>query len=124
MAVSYGKGFYGKATKLHSKIVRERKKCENCGDTGYRNLQCAHIISRKYSNTRTLEANAFCLCAKCHRFFSDWPVEFAEFVVDNLGHEEYTRLKSLAQGKKKVDWEKEHARLAKIAKDLGIERRG
>lgn len=124
MGVSYGKGFYGKATKLHSKIVRERKKCENCGENGYRNLQCAHIISRRYSNTRTKEENAFCLCARCHRYFSDWPVEFAMFTLKMIGETEYLRLKKSAESKNVVDWEKEYHRLAKIAKELGIERRG
>lgn len=124
MAVRYGKGFYGKATKLHSKIVREKRVCECCGENGYRKLQCAHIISRKYSATRTKEENAFCLCARCHRYFSDWPVEFAEFVLKMIGEEKYEELKALATSGEQVDWEREYGRLRTIAKNLGIERRG
>lgn len=118
MSVSYGKGAYGKATKLHSKVVRERKICEKCGDKCYRNLQCAHIISRRYSATRTLEENAFSLCAACHRFFSDWPMEFTAFVFEKIGEAKYKELKDLALSGRKVNWEKEVDRLQRVYRKL------
>lgn len=118
MSVSYGKGAYGKATKLHSKVVRERKVCENCGDKCYRNLQCAHIVSRRYSATRTLEENAFSFCASCHRYFSDWPVEFTKFIEKTIGLKKYEELKDLAQSGNKVNWEKEVDRLQRVYRKL------
>ena len=51
MADIYGKGAKGRATRLHALITRDFGKCMNCGTTNA--LQCAHIISRKYSQTRT-----------------------------------------------------------------------
>lgn len=101
-----------KATKLHAELVRARGACQNCGTT--RNLQCAHIVSRRFSNTRTLTGNAFCLCAKCHMRFTEWPLEFAEFVVAQIGEDAYEQLKQLALAGGKVDWEAELQRLRAI----------
>lgn len=100
MANIHGKGARGKATKLHSLIVRERANyvCENCGNTREESqIQCAHIISRNYGATRTDERNAFALCAKCHWRFGKWPIEFARFVFDKIGEEEYDRLAAKAE---------------------------
>ena len=118
MAVAYGKGDKGKATKLHSVIVRSRGYCENCGDDTYEKLQCAHIISRRYSATRTDETNAFALCWKCHRRFTDFPVEFSHFVTDKIGTEKYDQLRDKAEGLGKMDWTEELARLKQIWVDL------
>lgn len=100
------------ATRLHSLIVRSRGTCENCGDrwrqTGSK-LECAHIISRRYAKTRTLEGNAFCLCTRCHMHFTEWPLEFAEFVTDQ--GIDYEWLRRLAESPGKVDWYEENDRL-------------
>lgn len=117
MTVSYGKGPKGKATKLHSQIVRARGACENCGSV--QNLQCAHVVTRKYSATRTDENAAFCLCATCHRRFTDWPLEWAEFVEAKLGRTEYDRLQWKAEQVTKVDWEAELERLKALWSDIG-----
>jgi hypothetical protein len=39
-----------------AELVRARGSCERCGTT--ENLQCAHIISRRYSQTRCRLDNA------------------------------------------------------------------
>lgn len=110
--VSYGKGAPKKATKLHSLIVRSRGACENCGERDYSKLQAAHIVSRKYAKTRTDETNAYCLCATCHWRFTNWPLEFAAFVLDHLGDEAYNALRAKAHDTTtKVDWNAEVARL-------------
>ncbi len=119
MAASSGKGARGKATKLHSLIVRERAGfvCENCGRTKEEGqMQCAHIVSRNYGQTRTDLRNAVCLCAKCHWFFGKWPVEFARFVEDKIGLELYEELKEKAlEGRgKKLDWVSELIRLEHV----------
>jgi 5-methylcytosine-specific restriction endonuclease McrA len=111
------------ATRLHSLIVRSRGRCENCGDawraTGSK-LECAHIVSRRYSRTRTLVENAFCLCSKCHMRFTEWPLEFAAFVEEKIGAERYAELRTLAQSTAKVDWYDELDRLRAVAERLGV----
>jgi len=102
MAVAYGTGDKGKATKLHSILIRTTGFCENCGGNNY--LQCAHIISRRYSGTRTDLRNAFSLCASCHRRFTDWPREFSHFITDTWAAECYDALKDKANTSVKVDW--------------------
>lgn len=94
MAVAYGKGPKGKATRLHSLVVRKRGRCQRCGSTA--NLQCAHIIGRKFSATRTDENNAWCLCASCHARFTDHPDEHMAFVAETIGMDAFDVLKRKA----------------------------
>lgn len=122
MAVSYGKGDKGKATKLHSKLVRMLGYCENCGTSDYAKLTCAHIVKRRYSNTRTKICNAFVLCYSCHRMYEDWPRKFSKFITDNLGGEKYELLEHIANhGTTKFDWTTELERLKKIEKEIDEE---
>lgn len=111
------------ATRLHSQIVRARGRCENCGDdwraTGSK-LECAHIVSRRYSRTRTDLDNAFCLCSRCHMRFTEWPLEFAEFVTAKIGEAKYRALVEKAHGIGKVDWYDELDRLRAIAAGMGV----
>src|SRR5690606_26286582 len=83
------------ATALHSRLIRAQGYCERCGDqwqsTGSK-LECAHIVSRRYSRTRTDLDNAFCLCSRCHMRFTEWPLEFAEFVIERIGEAKYRAL--------------------------------
>lgn len=90
----YGKGLRGKATKLHSELVRSRGRCENCGGT--QNLQTAHIIGRRYAATRVDPLNAFCLDAKCHMRFTEHADEWMAFIDRTIGRDEYDRLKQKA----------------------------
>ncbi len=105
-----------KATALHSQIVRARGRCENCGATT--NLQCAHIISRRYAQTRTRLDNAVCACARCHMHWTEWPLEFAVFVEEHIGLAHYQKLQLLAQETTKVDWDAEVARLTLVLKQV------
>lgn len=108
-------------TRLHSQIVRSRGRCENCGD-GWRatgsKLECAHIISRRFSNTRTLVENAFCLCSRCHMRFTEWPLEFAAFVLERIGQDRYDYLHRVAHEQRKMDWHAELDRLRLLVADL------
>lgn len=83
-------------------------------------MQCAHIISRVYTQTRTNEDNAFCLCASCHYRFGKWPVDFAEFVYENLGKDKYNELKQLALSGRgqSFDWDAEVVRLKTLLEKL------
>lgn len=120
MSNIYGKGDKAKATKLHSLIVRSRGRCERCGEQDYSKLQCAHIISRKYSATRTDENNSWSLCAKCHRRLTDFPREHSHFITDTIGSEAYEVLRERAETVTKLDWSQELARLKERAKELGL----
>lgn len=95
MTVSYGRGPKGKATRLHSQVVRARGRCEKCGMVDG-TLQCAHIIGRTFAATRTDERNAWCLCASCHRRLTDHPDEHMQFVAQTIGMDEFHRLKTKA----------------------------
>ena len=118
MSNIYGKGPKGKATKLHAAIVRRRGSCESCGSTDH--LQCAHIISRKYSWTRTALDNAFCLCARCHRHFTDNPIEFGQFTIEQIGSAKYDELKRRRETLDKFDWDLEAKRLYDLSKAWGL----
>lgn len=118
MSNIYGKGDKGKATRLHALITRDFGRCMKCGATEA--LQCAHIISRKYSWTRTDLDNAFCLCASCHMYFTDNPVEFGQFTIDQIGEANYDLLLEKRRSTAKVDWSAEAARLHEIAKERGL----
>lgn len=118
MSVSYGKGSKGKATKLHSELVRSIGYCENCGST--QNLQAAHIVGRKYSATRTLICNAYCLCASCHRRYTDWPRDFSHFITTTPAQKYYDEMAFIAKSNNKVDWD-ERLEILKSYKDMRVE---
>lgn len=129
MAVSYGKGKKGTATKLHSKIVRSLGRCEACDykcpcpdewkhGTACK-LQCAHIEGRKASGTRTQLRNGFCLCSSCHRKFTDKPLTFSRFVTQSWAQEYRERLLELSRPLTyKFDWDEEVVRLKAVEQDL------
>jgi 5-methylcytosine-specific restriction endonuclease McrA len=131
MPVHQPKGAKGRCDDLFSLIIRSRGVCERCGETcacpdapGRHTRACklttSHIVSRRYSATRTDVLNAQCLCYSCHRHFTDWPREFSHWITDSIGSELYDRLKSKAELVTKVDWNEELIRLKAIATELGI----
>lgn len=120
MAVSYGKKAKEKATRLHSKIVRSRGRCERCGESDYSKLQCAHIIRRTYSATRTMPEASWALCYRCHWLTEKEPDEFMKLVDSTIGLPRFYELKQLALDGvgKKVDWEAEVKRLQQLVEEL------
>ncbi len=112
MPVKRFKGAKAKADVLFSKIIRSIGECENCYKTEH--LQTAHIISRRYSNTRTDLRNAFCLCAGCHRRFTDHPREFSRFITRTWAQEYYDHIYRKSQEVGKIDWDDEVFRLKQI----------
>lgn len=116
--IKRAKGYKAKADALFSKIIRSPGYCLRCGSV--ENLQCAHIISRKYSATRCDLRNAYCLCAADHFYFTNWPREFSKFVTDHTGSEVYDELKAKAETITKINWEDEYARLKVIGAEKGI----
>jgi hypothetical protein len=103
------KGAKARADKYFSLIVRSRGECQCCGSDQF--LQCAHVISRRYSHTRCMDLNAFCLCAGCHHHFTDHPVSFGIFVLGQIGEEGYQILKETSNLTGKLDWFKVAAEL-------------
>lgn len=101
-----------KADDIFSQIVRSHGYCEKCGKgSDVAQMQCAHIVSRRFSNTRTDFRNAFCLCAGCHRYFHDYPKEFSGFVENNWAAKGYGKMFKLSRIATKMDW---FARLAEL----------
>ncbi len=104
-----------KADKAFSLMIRQRDgvcvanraRTEKCESPRY--LQCAHIHSRSYSATRLDPENAVTLCRSCHRYFTDRPLEWAEFIGEILGENYYNRLgiRALAGARRShaIDWE-------------------
>lgn len=105
----------GKADRLFSLLIRSRGACEKCGERDYAKLQCAHIIGRRYSATRTDERNAWCLCARCHLRLTDHPDEHVAFTLQTIGPEVFDELKAEAlagiKGGPEAFWESEVVRL-------------
>jgi hypothetical protein len=115
------KGAKLRADKLFSQIIRSRGACENCGATGEGAfLQCAHIISRRYANTRCDEDNALCLCARCHHFFTDHPVSFGAVILDRIGFDAYADLVRRSQASQRVIWNDVVQRLKLRAQELEL----
>jgi len=111
MAVKRNKGIKGKADKFFSEVIRSVGYCEakdwddlKCSPQ----LQCMHIISRKYNATRCDLRNAFSGCAAHHRYFTDHPRQFSRFITTTCAHKYYDdvwrRSRDSSIGKQ-VDWE-------------------
>jgi len=75
------------------RTIRNGGKCERCGSRGNnsRDIQWAHLKSRRYLSVRWSEDNCFCLCAKCHRWFTDNPDDFYKW-IEKHHSEQYERL--------------------------------
>jgi len=52
--------------------------CEHCYSK--QNLQWCHIKSRQYNSVRWSEYNAGCICATCHRWFTNNPDRFIKWL--------------------------------------------
>jgi hypothetical protein len=63
--------------------MRDGHKCKKCLSPD--NLQSAHIYSRTFRSTRWTVLNGLTLCAKCHFWAHQEPIEFAGFVGKELG---------------------------------------
>ena len=62
-----------KADRLLSKFIRSLDHCEKCGSL--KNLQAAHVYSRRFVNLRYDTQNLLCLCSKCHFQWHDSPLD-------------------------------------------------
>lgn len=99
-----------KADKLFGQIIRSRGRCQRCDRQPPEvSLQCAHILSRRFTATRWDENNALCLCAGCHFWAHNNPIEFTKLVEGILGTENLEKLlekaRSYAGRVSRVDYE-------------------
>ena len=85
-----------------SNTIRESYdyECCHCGENHRHNpgfIHCAHVHTRKHRSTRWCPTyGAVALCARCHRRFTDYPVEWAEFLRGYLGDSNYDEAKRKA----------------------------
>lgn len=124
MPVKRFKGAKAKCDKLFSEIIRSIGECEAAGYAPgpcSSQLQCMHIISRRFSNTRTDLRNAFSGCAAHHRYYTDHPREFSKFITETWAQDYYDQVYQKSQGLGKVDWDEEYERLKTIKKRLETE---
>ena len=82
-----------KLDSICSLITRSAGQCAWCKITDYSKLQCAHIFSRTYRNTRWDLKNLLPLCAGCHFKAHKDPLGFTELVKLQLGSYEYEMLR-------------------------------
>jgi hypothetical protein len=103
--------------RLFGEAVRARGQCERCGSTT--NLQCAHVVHRRYEPVRWSQENALCLCSKCHYWGHAFPLDWEDFVVGVMGPDGFDALKRDAQSGRETDF---YALLAELESLAGVSR--
>ena len=114
---------------IFSKVIREAYDytCAHCQinyrhDRGY--MHCAHVHTRKHRSMRwDAELGAVALCARCHRRFTDYPLEWADFCKRHLGEVNYDEAKRRAwESRKFTKAEKDEMYIHYIAQLKYLER--
>jgi 5-methylcytosine-specific restriction endonuclease McrA len=85
------------------KYIVARGECQRCG-TQSGPFECAHIIRRRFSWTRTDELNAWCLCRDCHRTVDSYVSEFNALVASTIGWDAYAVLEEQSKCRDKFSW--------------------
>jgi len=68
-------------------------------------IQCAHIRSRRYLNTRWDFDNAIPLCSAHHLYFTHRPSEWEEFIIERFGQARWDDLRARSLAEFVPDWE-------------------
>ena len=102
---------------VFSKVIKLRSNyiCEETGEIG--NVQCAHIVSRRYMSTRWDLTNAICLSAKRHLYYTYRPVEWKEYINKRFGKQRLEMLERQALVIRKwsiIELRDLHKRLVKL----------
>ena len=92
------------ADQLFSQLVRSGGVCESSRPEHSPRLQCAHGFSRRYRAVRWDRRNAWCLCEKCHQFYTAHPIEWTDWMIERLGAEGYEELRQLALSGERPDF--------------------
>jgi 5-methylcytosine-specific restriction endonuclease McrA len=88
------------ADDLQSLFVRHRDgwQCWCCRSRKWDEMQAAHLMAKgSYPAQRYNETNLKCLCKRCHRYFTDRPIEWREFLVRKFGEEQVRVMELLAR---------------------------
>ncbi len=101
-----------KADDLFSLIVRSLGYCERCGYEG--RMETSHWISRRYAWTRTYEANAFCFCSSCHRWWHNYPTDASDWAIGQRGRDTWEHIRERSYRRDKFDWFTEVERLSQM----------
>ncbi len=96
------------------KFIVARGSCERCGIAGVP-LECAHIIRRRYSWTRTDERNAWALCRTCHQAVDTYASHFNALVAKTIGWDLLAELEAKSMWREKFDWKAELERWKAMA---------
>ena len=95
---------------VFSELVRERagNQCEVCGVTDATNqIECAHIYGRRNVAVRWDGMNAVSLCHSHHRHFTENPLEFRLWLLNEYGEGHLDILREKANRVRKwKEWEK------------------
>lgn len=84
------------ADRLFSLYIRHRdRKCQVCSLPT--DLQCAHLISRRYLAVRWLPQNAVALCIFDHKRYTENPLAWDRWCSERLGAEAWDKLKFRAE---------------------------
>jgi len=84
------------ADDLFARYIKARdRRCQNCPETT--NLQCAHIIRRRYYAIRWDPDNAVTLCRACHKRYTEDELGWQDWVFDRIGEDAYRAMKFRAQ---------------------------
>lgn len=109
--------------RLFSEYIRRHGECQLWGFGGIpcsTQMQCSHIISRRFHSTRWEPLNAVCACASHHRHQHDHPIMSGAFLMELLGMEHLRRLQEISRSGRRLspDDKRELARFfrAEIAK--------
>jgi len=87
-----------RADTFFSNFIRSRdgwtcQKCKKYYPEGHRQgLHCSHFFSRRHQSTRYYSKNACAHCFSCHQYLGGNPIEFAKWIEEYLGDEEYEKL--------------------------------
>jgi hypothetical protein len=118
------------ATRLHSLLIRDRGMCEAA--VAHKNglidwhpacagqLETSHILSRRYSHTRTALDGSLCLCASAHRHIAESHKHHVDLVTHIYGAGHWEALYERAQSTAKVDWDERVEVLSRLAEQRGL----
>ena len=96
---------------MFSELIRRRafarsKGCERChaAKRTFKELQCAHMFTRRGLSVRWCEDDAAGLCGGCHLFLDSHPIEKLEFFRKLLGETKFELLNAGAHQTYKPDY--------------------
>lgn len=106
--------------RLFASMVRWRDgdRCRLCR-APYR-PQCAHLISRRYLAVRWDLDNAWCLCAACHKRYTEDPLAWLALMEDTFGREAWRMRVQQARIPTRPDLSMVRLALAEQAREMGM----